>query len=272
MLNNNNYLETLETKSIYIIRETYHKYHDKLALLWSMGKDSTALLHLARKAFFGKIPFPVIHIDTSFKFPEIYKFRNKLAKKYGLELIIAKNNLALKNKISPASDRYLCCQTLKTEPLKLITKQYNLKAFFVGIRRDEHAIRAKERIFSARSQDFKWDYKNPSLEMWTEYSDAYADDSGHLRIHPMLGWREIDVWRYTKKEKLPVVNLYFAQNGYRYRSIGCQCCCQAVPSLATNIDKIIAELATTKVAERSGRCQDKEKTYMMQKLRSLGYM
>jgi len=235
------YLEALETKSIYIIREAYHKYHNKLALLWSMGKDSTALLHLARK-------------------------------EYGIHLIITKNTHALNKKMSPEKGRYRCCQALKTEALKLAAKDYHLKAFLVAIRRDEHLIRAKERIFSVRDKNFKWNWRNPSLEMWTEYSDACADQSGHLRVHPLLGWREIDVWRYTKKEKLPVVNLYFSKKGKRYRSIGCKCCCQAIPSLASNIDKIIAELGATKIAERSGRCQDKEKTYMMQKLRSLGYM
>ncbi len=265
-------LAALETKSIYIIREAYHKYRNKLALLWSMGKDSTALLHLSRKAFFGKIPIPVVHIDTSFKFKEIYAFRSRLVKKYGFKLIIAKNTAALKEKMSPEKGRYLCCQALKTQALKLATKHYHLKAFLVAIRRDEHLIRAKERVFSIRDENFKWDWRNPSLEMWTEYSDACADESGHLRVHPLLGWREIDVWRYTKQEKLPVVNLYFAKNGRRYRSIGCRCCCQTIPSQATDIDKIIAELKTTKIAERSGRCQDKEKTYMMQKLRALGYM
>ncbi len=270
--NGSDYLKALETKSIYIIREAYHKYHNKLALLWSMGKDSTALLHLIRKAFFGKIPFPVIHIDTTYKFKEIYDFRDRLTKKYGVNLIIAKNIQALKKKMSPKQSRYLCCQALKTRALKLVTKHYRLKAFLVAIRRDEHLIRAKERIFSLRDKDFKWNYQNPSLELWAEYSDACADKTSHLRVHPLLGWREIDVWRYTKKEGLPVVNLYFSKNGKRYRSIGCKCCCQAIPSLASNIDKIIAELNTTKIAERSGRCQDKEKTYMMQKLRSLGYM
>jgi sulfate adenylyltransferase subunit 2 len=270
--NDRDYLETLETKSIYIIREAYHQYHQKLALLWSMGKDSTVLLHLARKAFFGKIPFPIMHIDTTYKFKEIYEFRDRLTKEYGIHLIIAKNAQALNKKMSHEKGRYPCCQSLKTEALKLATKHYHLKAFLVAIRRDEHLIRAKERIFSVRDKDFKWNWRNPSLEMWAEYSDAHTNESSHLRVHPLLGWREIDVWRYIKNEKLPVVNLYFAKEGKRYRSIGCQCCCQAIPSLASNIDKIIAELARTKVAERSGRCQDKEKTYMMQKLRSLGYM
>lgn len=268
----NEYLETLESKSIYIIREAYWKYRDKLALLWSIGKDSTTLLHLARKAFFGKVPFPVIHLDTTFKFKEIYKFRDRLVKEYGLNLIIAKNDLALKNKMSPKKSMFECCNALKTDALKQTAKRYHLKAFLLAIRRDEHLIRAKERIFSLRNENFEWDYQHPSLEMWAEYSDAQAGKFSHLRVHPLLGWREIDVWQYIKKEKLPVVNLYFAKNSKRYRSIGCQCCCQSIPSSASNIDQIIEELLNTKIAERSGRMQDKEKSYMMQKLRSLGYM
>lgn len=272
MTNTNEYLEALEAKSIYIIREAFWKYRDKLALLWSIGKDSTTLVHLVRKAFFGKVPFPVIHIDTTFKFKEIYKFRDKFAKKYSLNLIIAKNEAALKNKMSPEKGSFACCNALKTEALKQAIKRYHLKALLLAIRRDEHMIRAKERTFSPRDADFKWNYQNQPLEMWTEYSEVQEDKLCHLRIHPLLGWREIDVWQYIKKENIPVINLYFAKEGQRYRSIGCKCCCQPIPSLASNIDKIIRELLTTKVAERSGRLQDKEKTYMMQKLRSLGYM
>lgn len=270
--NTNEYLEALESKSIYIIREAYWKYRNKLALLWSIGKDSTTLLHLVRKAFFGKIPFPVIHLDTTFKFKEIYKFRDKFAKKYNLDLIIARNELALKNKMSKAKGSFACCNALKTEALKQAIKQCHLKALLLAIRRDEHTIRAKERIFSLRDKDFKWNYQNQPLEIWTEYSEAHADRLNHLRIHPLLGWREIDVWQYIKKENLPVIDLYFAKNKKRYRSIGCECCCQPIPSTASNIDEIINELLTTKISERSGRLQDKEKTYMMQKLRSLGYM
>jgi sulfate adenylyltransferase subunit 2 len=272
MAKNNEYLEALESKSVYIIREAYWKYRGKLALLWSIGKDSTTLLHLTRKAFFGKIPFPVIHLDTTFKFREIYEFRDRIAKEYAINLIIAKNELALKNKAALKKSTFECCDSLKTEALKQTAKKYHFKAFLLAIRRDEHSIRAKERVFSPRDGNFEWDYRNPSLEMWSEYSDAHAAGSNHLRVHPLLGWREIDVWRYIKKEKIPVVGLYFAKNGKRYRSIGCQRCCQPVPSSASDIDRIIDELLGTKIAERSGRDQDKEKAYMMQKLRSLGYM
>jgi len=271
-MNNNSYLDELESKSIYIIREAYWEYKDNLAALWSMGKDSTTLVHLLRKAFFGKVPISVIHIDTTFKFKEIYEFRDKYAKEWKLNLIIARNEAALKEKMSPDKGRFNCCTALKTEALKQTIGRYGFKALFLAIRRDEHAIRAKERYFSLRDKEFKWDYQNQSLELWTEYYKTEAEAGTHIRVHPLLHWREIDIWKYIKRERLPVVNLYFAKQNKRYRSIGCECCCQAVTSKANNINKIIKEIGNTRISERSGRTQDKEKEYMMQKLRSLGYM
>lgn len=271
-MGNNAYLDELESKSIYIIREAYWEYRDNLAILWSMGKDSTALVHLARKAFLGNIPIPVIHIDTAFKFKQIYAFRNRYAKEWGLKLIIAQNYAALKEKMSPQKGRFACCTALKTEALKQILEKYALEALLLAIRRDEHAIRAKERYFSLRDKDFKWDYQNQPLELWAEYYKTKREKGIHFRVHPLLGWREIDIWRYIKKEKLPVPDLYFAKRGKRYRSIGCECCCQPVASFANTVDKIIKEIQDTTVSERSGRAQDKEREYMMQKLRSLGYM
>ncbi|MBU4312097.1 MAG: sulfate adenylyltransferase subunit CysD [Candidatus Omnitrophica bacterium] len=266
------YLDKLESESIYIIREAYWLYRDNLALLWSCGKDSTALLHLLRKAFFGVIPFPVIHLDTTFKFKEIYDFRNRYSREWGLDLIVAKNQEALKKGISPDKGRDICCTALKTETLKQAIKKYRFKALLLAIRRDEHSIRAKERYFSPRDRDSKWDYFDQPLEMWDQFYRQKDRDETHLRVHPMLGWREIDIWRYIKREKLPVIDLYFARKNKRYRSIGCECCCQPVTSKANTIDKIIKELEDTDIAERSGRTQDKEKPFMMQKLRSLGYM
>jgi len=271
-MNNNSYLAELESRSIYIIREAYHKYRDNLAILWSMGKDSTSLVQLVRKAFFGDVPIPVIHIDTTFKFRQIYEFRYKYAKKWKLRLIIAKNDIALKKGISPEKGRFNCCAALKTEALKQVVNKHKFKALLVAIRRDEHAIRAKERYFSLRDNEFRWNYQKQPLELWAEYYKAEEKAGAHLRIHPLLHWQEIDVWRYIKQERLPVVSLYFAQKGRRYRSIGCECCCQPVESTANSITKIIKEIRDTSIAERSGRSQDKEKEYMMQKLRSLGYM
>jgi len=271
-MNNNSYLSELENKSIYIIREAYWKYRQSLAILWSMGKDSTTLVHLARKAFFGEVPVPVMHIDTGYKFKEIYDFRDKLSKKWKLKLIVVKNAEALKNGISWESGRFECCNALKTDALKQAILQNKFKALLLAIRRDEHSIRAKERYFSPRDIDFHWDHRNQPLEMWEQFCRSKIEEELHFRVHPMLQWREIDIWRYIQKEKLPVVNLYFARKHKRYRSIGCECCCEPMFSNANNIGKIVRELETTRVAEREGRSQDKENEYMMQKLRSLGYM
>lgn len=265
-----NYLDELENKTIYIIREAYARFRG-IALLWSIGKDSTTLLWIARKAFFGKILFPVIHINTSFKFKEIYEFRDKFAKEWDLKLIISKNELALKKGICPEKGKFECCNALKTEALKMTIKEYNLKALLLAIRRDEHGIRAKERYFSPRSADFTWNYQEQPPEAWDLYKSKIEAEQ-HFRIHPLLHWTELDIWRYIYREKIPIVSLYFAKKGRRYRSIGCQTCCAPIDSDADNIRKIIKELETTKEAERSGRAQDKEDAYTMQKLRSLGYM
>ena len=271
-MNDYSYLDELESRSIYIIREAYWEYRKGLAVLWSMGKDSTTMVHLVRKAFLGKIPIPCVHIDTRFKFKEIYEFRDKVTREWDLDLVIAQNEESLNQGMSPEKNRFDCCTALKTEALKQAISKYDFKALLVAIRRDEHAIRAKERYFSMRDEEFKWDYQNQPLELWMEYYKTQPDKGAHFRIHPLLHWREIDIWRYIQKERLPVVDLYFASKGRRYRSIGCACCCEPVESRADTIDKIIKELRDTRISERSGRAQDKEKEYMMQKLRSLGYM
>jgi len=265
-----NNLDRLENQSIFIIREAYAQFR-KVAMLWSIGKDSTTLLWLIRKAFFGKVPFPIIHIDTTFKFKEIYEFRDKYAKEWNLNLIVAKNQDAIVKGIGPTKGKFQCCTELKTNALKQAIDKYKFKALYLAIRRDEHGIRAKERFFSPRDEDFEWDYKNQPPELWDQYKTK-AKEEEHLRVHPLLGWREIDVWEYIRRENIPIVSLYFAKDGKRYRSIGCQCCCNPIDSNADTIDKIIEELRTSKISERSGRAQDKESAYMMQKLRSLGYM
>lgn len=264
-----NHLDELENKSIYIIREAYKQFKN-IALLWSIGKDSSALLWLCRKAFFGKIPFPVIHIDTSYKFAEMIKWRDKYSKKWDLKLIVGRNEEAIKAGMGPKS-KLACCTALKTEALKQTIAKHGFKALLLGIRRDEHGIRAKERYFSPRNLEFKWDYKNQPPELWDQYKTKQADEE-HIRVHPLLHWREVDIWEYIKREKIPIIPLYFAKNGKRYRSIGCECCCSPIISDADDIDKIIHELRTTTTSERAGRAQDKESAYMMQKLRSLGYM
>ena len=265
------HLTSLENKTIYILREAYALFGGKMALLWSIGKDSTTLLWIARKAFFGTIPFPVIHIDTTYKFKEIYEFREKYQKQWNLNLIIAKNDEALAQGMNSQKGKFNCCNALKTEALKMALAQYQFKALSLAIRRDEHGIRAKERYFSPRNEAFKWNYENQPPELWNLYK-SNAESSEHIRVHPILDWTELDIWEYIKKEKIPICNLYFSKNGSRFRSIGCEPCCSPVVSSANSLKMITEELKTTKIAERSGRAQDKEDSNNMQKLRSLGYM
>ena len=270
MNNNGSHLAGLEDNSIFIIREAYSRFR-RIALLWSIGKDSTTLLWLIRKAFFGRIPFPVIHIDTTYKFREIYDFRDKQAKEWDLDLIVVQNRAALEKGMRPERGQFDCCMELKTNALRMAIAEHGFKALYLAIRRDEHGIRAKERFFSPRDDDFKWNYRNQPPELWDQYKTRAAKEQ-HLRVHPLLGWREIDVWEYIRKENIPIVSLYFARSGKRYRSIGCETCCNPVDSGADTIDAVIEELRTSKTSERSGRSQDKESAYTMQKLRSLGYM
>lgn len=264
------YIKKLEDESIFIIREAYNQFKD-IAMLWSIGKDSTTLLWLIRKAFYGKIPFPVIHIDTGYKFKEIYEFRDKYAKEWNLNLIVHKNEDAIQRGVCPERGKLECCTELKTNALKEIVTKMGFKAVYLGIRRDEHGIRAKERIFSLRDEDFEWKYKEQAPELWGQYKTK-AKEEEHLRVHPILGWTELDIWKYVKIENIPITDLYFAKGGKRYRSIGCETCCNPVSSNANTVSEIVEELQTTNVSERSGRAQDKESDYMMQKLRSLGYM
>jgi len=264
------HLDQLESKSIFIMREAKAKFR-KLAMLWSIGKDSTTMLWLAKKAFFGKVPFPVVYIDTGKHFQEMYDFRDECVKKWGLNLIVSKNEEADKLGIGP-KDKIKCCGMRKTDALKQTMKEYKFDALLLGIRRDEHGIRAKERIFSPRNQDHQWDYKNQTPELWDQYK-TQKDTEQHLRIHPILHWTEVDIWKYTRRENLPVNPLYFAnKDNKRYRSLGCEPCTTPVDSKATTIDQIIREVETSKIAERAGRAQDKEEANAMQNLRALGYM
>jgi sulfate adenylyltransferase subunit 2 len=263
------HLDNLESESIYIIREAYKQFKN-IAMLWSIGKDSTTLLWLVRKAFYGQIPFPTLHIDTSYKFPEMIKYRDEKSKEWGLKLVVARNEEAIKAGMGPKS-KLACCTALKTEALKQAIDKHGFKALLLGIRRDEHGIRSKERYFSPRNQDFKWDYKNQPTELWDQYKSKQTDEQ-HIRVHPLLQWTEVDIWEYIKRENIPIIDLYFSKDGKRYRSIGCKCCCGPVDSCAKNVDEVVHELKTTNTSERAGRAQDKESAYMMQKLRSLGYM
>lgn len=257
-------LDKLEEKSIFILREAKAKF-DNVAALWSMGKDSTTMLALARKAFLGKVPFPIIHIDNGIDFPETYKYRETLAKKWKLNLIVAHSE------INPEMSGFSCCGANKTDALKKLMDEYGFDALIVSIRRDEHGIRAKERVFSPRDKEFKWDYKNQPAEVWNNFTSK-MEGTSHIRIHPLLEWNEIDIWRFIKQENIPINPLYFSKNGLRYRSLGCTHCSSPMKSEAKNVDDIIYELEHTKEDERAGRQQDKEKEYIMQRLRALGYL
>lgn len=256
-------LDKLEEQSIFILREAKAKFK-KIAGLWSMGKDSTVMLALAKKAFFGRVPFPVIHIDNGIDFPETYEYRKRLADEWGLDLIVAKS--VIRDDISGIK----CCGSNKTDALKEVLDEHGFDGLIVSIRRDEHGIRAKERSFSPRDKEFRWNYDDQPPEVW-DFTSRF-EDSSHVRIHPILQWNEIDTWRYVQREEIPINPLYFSRDGKRYRSLGCTKCTVAVDSEAKTIDEIIEELKTTGTAERSGRMQDKEKENVMQRLRALGYM
>lgn len=291
------HLDRLENKSIYILREAYSEIKN-LCMLWSIGKDSTVLLWLAQKAFFGHVPIPLIHIDTTYKIPEMIEFRDKLSMELKLEMIFGSNFKALKKKYSfpdGNATRLECCKMLKTEALKNTlngkwpryrfnhqTGKYeedkNTEPFtgvILGIRADEEGSRSKERYFSPRDRNNDWEVENQPPEFWNQYKTDFVPGT-HVRIHPLLDWTELDIWEYIRKESIPVVSLYFNQGeNIRYRSLGCYPCTSPVDSNARNVDEIIEELKTGKfsnIAERSGREQDKEDGGGLEALRRQGYM
>jgi sulfate adenylyltransferase subunit 2 len=263
-----NHLDELEAESVYILREAFAKL-DKLAILWSLGKDSNVVLWLCRKAFLGHVPFPVMHVDTEKKFPEMYAFRDRYAKEWNLNFIreLCPPVEATDPTLPPAARS----ASRKTLGLKAAVEKHGFKGLIAGIRRDEEAIRAKERYFSPRGQDSSWDLKDQPPEFWNQYMTSFPEGT-HVRVHPLLHWTEVDIWRYTKREGIPVIDLYFAKNGKRYRSLGDQDITSPVPSTAGTLDEIIAELETTKVPERSGRAMDHESEDAFERLRAAGYL
>lgn len=262
------YLNDLEAKSIYILREAYSRVKP-LGMLWSIGKDSTALLWLVRKAFFGRIPFPMIQLDTGMELPEVYQFRDELVRDWGFDLIIedCPPEEDMDQTLPPATR----AAARKTEGLKNLMAREKFKGMILGIRRDEQSMRAKERVFSPRSFDGTWDYKDQPAELWDQYKTDFPDGT-HVRIHPILHWTELDIWHYTKRENIPIVPLYLAQNGKRYRSLGEKNITFPIDSNASSIDEIITELATTRQPERAGRAMDKETEDSFERLRRSGYM
>ena len=264
------HLDRLEAQSVYILREAFNRI-DKLAMLWSIGKDSNVMVWLARKAFFGHVPFPVLHVDTSYKIPEMIEFRDRMAAEWGLNLIVGPNRAALDAGMNHTLGRVTCCSALKTDGLKALLDTYGFTGVIAGIRRDEEGTRAKERVFSPRGQDNAWNVKDQPPEFWDQFKTEFPAGTS-VRIHPLLHWTEIDIWRYTLREGIPTVPLYFARDGKRYRSLGDKDITNPVESNATTIPEIIAELETTKVAERSGRAMDHESEDAFERLRAAGYM
>ncbi|RMD82822.1 MAG: sulfate adenylyltransferase subunit 2 [Lentisphaerae bacterium] len=290
-------LEQLEAQSIYILREAYRHFKD-LCMLWSIGKDSTVLLWLARKAFFGHVPFPLVHIDTAYKIPEMIAYRDRLAREWKLNMIYGQNVEVLARKETfPEGkiSRIACCKALKSEALKHTLsgewprwvldhesgeyrKVENGKPFtgvIVGVRSDEEGSRSKERYFSPRGQENDWDVGNQPPELWNQFKTDFAPGT-HVRIHPLLDWTELNIWEYIDRENIPIIDLYFNKgNGKRYRSLGCAPCTGPIDSEASNVQEIIEELRSGKlsrIAERAGRAQDAEDGGGLETLRREGYM
>ncbi len=292
-----NQLSELESISVHILREAYANFKS-LGMLWSMGKDSTVLMWLARKAFFGHVPFPLIHVDTHFKIPEMIEYRDRLVREMKLTMVVGANFEALEAKRTfpdGAVDRLTCCGLLKTEALKQTLngkgrrmrfnhesdryeEEENPQPFsgvIVGARADEEGSRSKERYFSARDTQNEWNIADQPPEFWNQYKTDFAPGT-NVRIHPLLDWTELNIWEYIEREQIPTVSLYYNQgDGRRYRSLGCYPCTYPVESEAHNVAEIIAELKVGKfanIAERAGRAQDKEDGGGLESLRKEGYM
>ncbi len=269
-----NYLSKLESQSIYILREAFNKF-ERMAMLWSIGKDSTVLLWLARKAFCGHVPFPLVHVDTTYKIASMIEYRDRLVREWNLQLVVGRNEDVLHRGATypqGKATRVECCGTLKKDALKQVLDEHRFTGVIVGVRRDEEPTRAKERYFSPRDKNMEWNVEDQPPELWDQFKTDFAEGT-HIRIHPLLHWTELNVWEYIQRENIPVIPLYFANaQGERYRSLGCAPCTGPIKSTAKTIPEIIEELRRTKTPERAGRAQDKESEDAFEKLRRDGYM
>jgi len=291
------HLDQLENISIYLLREAYANFKN-LGMLWSIGKDSTALLWLVRKAFFGHVPIPLIHIDTGYKIPEMITYRDDLTVKWKLNMVYGINEEAVRKRETfpdGNADRISCCRILKTEALRNTLNgtgpryRFNHRKMeyerdesgepftgvILGIRADEEGSRSKERYFSPRDQENLWEIGDQPPEFWNQFKTDFAPGT-HIRIHPLLDWTELNVWEYIQREKIPTVSLYYDKGeGKRYRSLGCYPCTFPVESTAKTVDEVVEELRSGKfanVAERSGRAQDEDDGGGLETLRRGGYM
>ncbi len=293
-------LDVLEAEAIEIIRETAAAF-DKPVMLYSIGKDSGVMLHLAMKAFApAPIPFPLMHVDTTWKFAEMIKFRDDIAARYGVDLIVHTNQEGVEENITPftaGTQEYT--RVMKTVALRQALDGHGFDAALGGSRRDEERSRAKERIFSLRLAGHRWEPRSQRPEMWHTYNTRLTEGQT-MRVFPLSNWTELDVWLYTRRENIPVVPLYYAaqrpvveRNGslimvdddryplsegetpelrlIRFRSLGCYPLCAAAESPVTNIDDLIDELVTTRLSERAGRLIDGEKSASMEAKKMEGY-
>lgn len=294
------HLKQLEAESIHIIREVVSEF-ERPCMLYSVGKDSSVMVRLAQKAMYpGKVPFPLIHVDTSYKFPRMYEFRDKFVKENDLQLIVRSNRKALEDGANPYDlGTSACCGLLKTRGLLDALREGEYDAVFGGARRDEEKSRAKERIYSFRDELGQWDPKNQRPELWSLYN-ARIKKGESIRVFPLSNWTELDIWQYIYLEKIPIVPLYFAKErrvvergGHlipvdqfpfpqhlekgtrkvmcRFRSLGCMPCTGAVASSATTVAEIIAEMMTERTSERASRVIDHDTEASMELKKREGY-
>ncbi len=263
-----NRLDQLEAQSIYIFREAFNRLQN-ICMLWSLGKDSNTMIWLAKKAFFGHIPFPVAHLDTGLEFDETYAFRDKYVAEWGLDLI--DDPCPPIEDMDPTLPPASRLAARKTAGLKQAVAKYQFDGLILGIRRDEQAMRSKERFFSPRGADGAWEHHDQPPEFWDQYNTNFPKGA-HVRIHPLLQWTELDIWRYIQREEIPLVELYFARDGKRYRSLGEKGITNPIDSNASNVEEIIAELENIKTEERAGRVMDHDSEDAFERLRADGYM
>lgn len=293
------HLQRLESESIHILREVVAEV-ERPVMLYSIGKDSAVMLHLARKAFYpAPPPFPLLHVDTTWKFRAMYELRDKAAKQAGMRLLVHQNPEALEKGINPFDHGSLHTDMWKTEGLKQALDKYGFDAAFGGARRDEEKSRAKERIFSFRSANHRWDPKKQRPELWSLYNTRKAKGES-IRVFPISNWTELDIWQYIHLERIEIVPLYFAamrptvrrdgvllmvdderfrlrpgelavQRSIRFRTLGCYPLTGAVESKAQTLPEVIQETLLTTTSERQGRVIDHDQAASMEKKKQEGY-
>jgi sulfate adenylyltransferase subunit 2 len=293
-------LQHLEAEAVYIFREVVATL-SKPVMLYSIGKDSSVMLHLARKAFYpAKLPFPVLHVDTTWKFKEMIEFRDRVAREMALDLIVHTNQEGLAQGISPFTHgSQIYTHVMKTVGLRQALDKYGFDAAFGGGRRDEEKSRAKERILSFRDSQHAWDPKNQRPELWKTYNTRLGQGES-LRVFPLSNWTELDIWQYILQENIEVVPLYFAsvrpvvdrdgmlimvddnrmalrggeniqERLVRFRTLGCYPLTGAMDSEATTLDQIVGEMLVARTSERQGRAIDKDESGSMEKKKREGY-